>query len=155
MTTWRRPSPPDRAAARISQPRVCRAGHPIPIQERKFGFRVALVADRSLLAGARFVLAAQAEVDSQTLRNRFPTQIKVGPIDKIQELVKLALPGIALRPMPTPPLEIPYHAASTILSWTEGANSGSSSPGAAASACISAGSSPAFSSSFGPSGSRP
>jgi type VI secretion system protein ImpJ len=82
----------------------------IPIQERQFGFRIALVADRSLLAGARFVLAAQASLDSQTLRNRFPAQCKVGPVERIQELVKLALPGIALKPMPTPPLEIPYHA---------------------------------------------
>jgi type VI secretion system protein ImpJ len=82
----------------------------IPIQERQFGFRIALVPDRTLLAGARFVLAAQAEVDSQTLRNRIPSQIKVGPLDKIQELVKLALPGIGLKPMPTAPLEIPYHA---------------------------------------------
>jgi type VI secretion system protein ImpJ len=82
----------------------------IPIQERKFGFRVALVADTSLLASARFVLAGQAQVDSQVLRNRFPAQIKIGPIDKIQELVKLALPGVGLRPMPTAPLEIPYHA---------------------------------------------
>ena len=31
-------------------------------------------------------------------------------MEQIQELVKLALPGIALRPMPTAPLEIPYHA---------------------------------------------
>ncbi len=82
----------------------------IPIQERKYGFRIALLQDPSLLADARFVLAGQAEVAAQVLRNRFPTQIKIGPIDKIQELVKLALPGIALRPLPTPPLEIPYHA---------------------------------------------
>lgn len=82
----------------------------IPIQERQFGFRIALVEDRALLAGSRFVLAARASLDSQTLRNRFPTQVKVGPVEKIQELVKLALPGVALRPMPTAPLEIPYHA---------------------------------------------
>lgn len=82
----------------------------IPIQERQFGFRIALVADRSLLAGARFVLAARANLDSQTVRNRFPAQCKIGPLERIQELVKLALPGIALKPMPTPPLEIPYHA---------------------------------------------
>ena len=82
----------------------------IPIQERQFGFRVALVADRSLLPTARFVLAAQASLDSQTLRNRFPAQCKVGPVERIQELVRLALPGIALKPMPTTPLEIPYHA---------------------------------------------
>ncbi|NEV63358.1 type VI secretion system baseplate subunit TssK [Thiorhodococcus minor] len=82
----------------------------IPIQERQYGFRIALVQDRSLLSGSRFVLAAQSSLDSQTLRNRFPSQVKVGPVEKIQELVKLALPGIALRPMPTAPLEIPYHA---------------------------------------------
>ena len=99
----------DRLREYLSRETVERA-IPIPIQERKFGFRVALVADPSLLASARFVLAGQAQVDSQILRNRFPAQIKIGPIDKIQELVKLALPGIALRPMPTAPLEIPYHA---------------------------------------------
>jgi type VI secretion system protein ImpJ len=82
----------------------------IPIEERQYGFRVALVADRSLLTGARFVLAAQADLDSQVLRNRFPAQAKIGPIERIQEFVKLALPGIALRPLPTAPLEIPYHA---------------------------------------------
>ena len=82
----------------------------IPIQERKYGFRIALVQDPSLLAEARIVLAGQAEVAAQVLRNRFPTQVKIGPIDKIQELVNLALPGIALRPLPTPPLELPYHA---------------------------------------------
>lgn len=82
----------------------------IPIKERQFGFRIALVDDRSLLAGSRFVLAAQANLDSQALRNRLPAQTKIGPVEKIQELVKLALPGIALRPMPTAPLEIPYHA---------------------------------------------
>ncbi len=82
----------------------------VPIQERQFGFRVALVADRSVLGAARFVLAAQASLDSQTLRNRFPAQCKIGPLERIQELVKLALPGIALKPLPTAPLEIPYHA---------------------------------------------
>ncbi len=82
----------------------------IPIQERQFGFRIALVDDRSLLANARFVLAAQANMDAQLLRSRLPAQTKIGPVEKIQELVKLALPGIALRPLPTPPLEIPYHA---------------------------------------------
>lgn len=92
----------------------------IPIQERQFGFRIALVADRSLLAGARFVLAAQANLDSQTLRNRLPAQFKIGPIERIQELVKLALPGIALKPLPTPPLEIPYHAGSDYFELDRG-----------------------------------
>ena len=82
----------------------------IPIQEHKYGYRVALVADRSLLTEARFVLAAHADMDSQALRNHFPAQSKIGPIERIQEFVKLALPGITLRPLSTAPLEIPYHA---------------------------------------------
>ncbi|WP_295453232.1 type VI secretion system baseplate subunit TssK [uncultured Thiodictyon sp.] len=84
----------------------------IQIQERKFGFRVALVPDRNLLAEARFVLAVHADMDSQALRNRFPPTAKIASVEKIQEFVRLALPGVPLRAMPTAPLEIPYHAGS-------------------------------------------
>jgi type VI secretion system protein ImpJ len=83
---------------------------PIPIQERKYGFRVAPLGDRTLLADAAFVLAAHAKVNTEILRNRFPAQVKIGPVEKIQELVKLALPGIALRPLPVAPRQIPFHA---------------------------------------------
>lgn len=83
---------------------------PIPIQERKYGFRIAPLGDRTLLAHANFVLAAHAKVSSEVLRNRFPTQVKIGPVEKIQELVKLALPGIQLRPLPVAPRQIPFHA---------------------------------------------
>ena len=44
------------------------------------------------------------------MRNRFPAQVKIGPVEKIQGLVKLALPGIALRPLPVAPRQIPFHA---------------------------------------------
>ena len=83
---------------------------PIPIQERKYGFRVAPLGDRTLLADANFVLAAHAKINTETLRNRFPAQVKVGPVEEIQNLVKLALPGIALRPLPVAPRQIPFHA---------------------------------------------
>jgi len=83
---------------------------PIPIQERKYGFRIAPLSDRSLLAHASFVLAAYAKVDSEVLRNNLPAQVKIGPVEKIQEFVKLALPGIGLRPLPVAPRQIPFHA---------------------------------------------
>ena len=41
---------------------------------------------------------------------RFPTQAKLGPVEKIRELVNLQLPGIALRPLPVAPRQIPFHA---------------------------------------------
>jgi type VI secretion system protein ImpJ len=82
----------------------------IPIEERKFGFRVAPVAERTLFANANFVLAASAKMNYETLRNRFPAQVKIGPVENIQEFVKLALPGIALRALPVAPRHIPFHA---------------------------------------------
>jgi type VI secretion system protein ImpJ len=86
---------------------------PIPVEERKYGFRVAPIADRVLLTEASFVLAANAKINTELLRNRFPAQVKVGPVEQIQQLVKLALPGIALRPLPVAPRQIPFHAGFT------------------------------------------
>ena len=40
----------------------------------------------------------------------FVPQVKVGPVERIANLVNLGLPGVALRPMPSPPRQIPYHA---------------------------------------------
>lgn len=85
----------------------------IPLEERKYGFRVALITDRELLKGANFILAAHAAMSPEVLRNRFPPQIKVGPVEQIQQFVKLALPGISIRPLPVAPRQIPYHAGFT------------------------------------------
>lgn len=83
---------------------------PIPLQETKFGIRVATVADRLLFRTAVFVLAVNAQVPAETIRSRFPSQTKIGPVEKIRELVNLQLPGVALRPLPVAPRQIPYHA---------------------------------------------
>jgi type VI secretion system protein ImpJ len=39
-----------------------------------------------------------------------PTQVKVGPVERIRDLVNLHLPGVALRPLPLAPRQIPYNA---------------------------------------------
>ncbi|MBL8434805.1 MAG: type VI secretion system baseplate subunit TssK [Zoogloea sp.] len=82
----------------------------IELQDHKQGRYVGLVGDRSLLRHAGFVLAVNAQVPSETLRTRFPAQAKLGPVEKIRELVNLQLPGIALRPLPVAPRQIPFHA---------------------------------------------
>ena len=83
---------------------------PIPLHARQYGFHVAPVSDRSLLEDAIIVLAARADMDPESLRRQFVTQVKVGPVEKIQEFVKLALPGIRLVPLQVAPRQIPYHA---------------------------------------------
>jgi type VI secretion system protein ImpJ len=83
---------------------------PIPIEPKKFGLSVATVADRTLFGSAVFILAVRADMPAEELRKRFPAQLKIGPVEKIRELVNLQLPGIALQAIPVAPRQIPYHA---------------------------------------------
>lgn len=83
---------------------------PIPLLERAYGIRVASLSDKSLLDSASFVLAVRADVPSETLRGRFPLQIKIGSVEHIRDLVNLQLPGINLSALPVAPRQIPYHA---------------------------------------------
>jgi type VI secretion system protein ImpJ len=82
----------------------------IPIEPRKFGISVAKVVDRSLYGTAVFILAARADIPSEELRRRFPAQLKIGPVEKITDLVRLQLPGVPVHPVPVAPRQIPYHA---------------------------------------------
>jgi len=83
---------------------------PIPLAQKKYGISVGSVADQSLFDSAAFVLAARADLPAEELRRRFPAQLKIGPVEKIRDLVNLQLPGIGLAPMAVAPRQIPYHA---------------------------------------------
>lgn len=85
---------------------------PIPLQERQYGIRVGIVQDRNLLANAAFVLAVKADMPPDRLHRLFPNQVKIGPVEQIAQLVNVALPGIALRPLPVAPRQLPYHPGS-------------------------------------------
>lgn len=82
----------------------------IPIEPRKYGISVAMIADKRLLTAATFVLAAKANVPAESVRRHFPTQAKLGPVEEIRQLVNSALPGIGLRPLPVAPRQVPYHS---------------------------------------------
>jgi len=84
----------------------------LPLQPRGQGVWVSPITDRPLLSGATFVLVVSASVDPEQLRSSLPAQAKIGPAETIRDLVNLQLPGIALRPMPVAPREIPYRSGS-------------------------------------------
>jgi type VI secretion system protein ImpJ len=71
---------------------------------------VATVSDRTLFDSAVFVLAARADLPMEEFRRRFPQQLKIGPVEKIRDLVNLQLPGIPIEAMAVAPRQIPYHA---------------------------------------------
>jgi type VI secretion system protein ImpJ len=83
---------------------------PIALELRKFGIRVAIVPDRELFSTAVFILAARADVPTEDLRRSFPAQLKIGPTEKIADLVRLGLPGVPVHAVPVAPRQIPYHA---------------------------------------------
>jgi type VI secretion system protein ImpJ len=83
---------------------------PIPIESKKFGIYVASVPDASLYATAVFILAARADVPAEELRRRFPVQLKLGPVERIRDLVNLQLPGVPVHPVPVAPRQLPFHA---------------------------------------------
>lgn len=83
---------------------------PIPLHDRGQGLRVGQINDRSLLREAAFVLAVHADLPAEALRAHFPTQAKIGPVDRIRDLVHLQLPGVSVRALPVVPRQIPYRA---------------------------------------------
>ncbi len=85
----------------------------IPLQERKHGVHVGPILDRNVLRAASFVLTVQADVPTETMRRLFPAQVKIGAVEHIRELVNVALPGIAVRPLPVAPRQIPFYAGAS------------------------------------------
>ncbi|WDS37805.1 type VI secretion system baseplate subunit TssK [Pseudoxanthomonas sp.] len=89
----------------------------IPVQARKYGVWVAMLPDPGLVDTAALVLAVRADFPGEELRRRLPAQAKVGPVEKIRDLVNLQLPGIPLLPMPVAPRQIPYHAGAVYFEF--------------------------------------
>jgi type VI secretion system protein ImpJ len=81
----------------------------IPLTQVAKGLYGADIADPRLVTSGYFVLAAAAQVPREALRSTLPTQIKIGPPDKIRDLVMTAVPGIRIEPIDAP-RQIPFHA---------------------------------------------
>lgn len=82
----------------------------IDLVDRSHGVRTAMIPDPELARTANFVLAVNAQMPADQLRQRFPLQSKLGPVDRIRDLVNLQLPGVTLRSLPVAPRQLPFHA---------------------------------------------
>ncbi|WP_341668500.1 type VI secretion system baseplate subunit TssK [Alcaligenes sp. SDU_A2] len=92
----------------------------IALEDKGQGVRLAQIADRALLRQAGFVLAVQADLPAQTVRQHFAAQAKLGPVERIRDLVHLQLPGIGLQPLSVAPRALPYHAGFTYFELEKG-----------------------------------
>lgn len=85
----------------------------IPLEKKRFNISVGVVADRGLFEEAAFVLAARADVATETVRRDFPAQATLAAVDKIAKLVNEHIPGIPLQALSVAPRQIPFHAGFT------------------------------------------
>ncbi|WP_076918765.1 type VI secretion system baseplate subunit TssK [Pseudoalteromonas sp. SK18] len=82
----------------------------IKLEQSKFGISFGALKDKSILNSAQFVLAIKASVPHEELRKILPSQIKIGSVETIRDLVNNQIPGITISNLPTAPRQIPYHA---------------------------------------------
>ncbi len=82
----------------------------IKLEERQANTWVAVLADKSLLLKANFILAVYAEMPLDAIRAGFPAQTKIAPVEEIRNLVNRALPGIELQVLQLAPRQIPFHS---------------------------------------------
>jgi type VI secretion system protein ImpJ len=80
----------------------------IKLADLKYGYRRGTLTDRTVLQNAAFYLVVQASMQGEVLRRMFPAQVKIGPIEQIRELVTTAVSGIAIRPLPVAPRQLPF-----------------------------------------------
>ncbi len=103
----------------------------IPIQERQYGIKVATLPDKKMLADASFVLAVKADVQVEMIRQNFPRQFTVGPVEQIGKLVNGGARGIPIRALPVAPRQLPFHTGTLYFEldranplWKDLTNSG-------------------------------
>ena len=82
----------------------------IELADRGRGVRTGVFPDPELARTSTFVLAVNAQLPSEQVRQRFPSQSKLGPADRLRDLVNLQLPGVTMRLLPTAPRQLPFHA---------------------------------------------
>ncbi|WP_112184512.1 type VI secretion system baseplate subunit TssK [Ralstonia sp. GX3-BWBA] len=125
-TTTRRPNP-DYPAYRHDEPHTCikpvvddlrfllnvvleRGAQRIELRDQQHGIRLAVLDPAEFERFNTFVLAVGAQLPSDVLQQQFPAQAKVGPAERLAELIRSHLPGIPLQAMPVPPRQIPFNA---------------------------------------------
>jgi type VI secretion system protein ImpJ len=82
----------------------------IALEKKRFNIWVGVVNDKSLFESAAFVLAARADVPTESLRKSFPAQTTIATVESIARLVNDHLPGVPLQPLAVVPRQIPFHA---------------------------------------------
>ena len=89
---------------------LLRSAQSIPLQSRPHGMYLASLDPAELRGFDSLVLSVSASLAPEQLAQKLLAHCKVAPSDRLPDLVRLHLPGMALRVLPVPPRQIPFHA---------------------------------------------
>ncbi|REG61319.1 type VI secretion system protein ImpJ [Paraburkholderia sp. BL6669N2] len=89
---------------------LVRSAQSIPFTDAGYGMRNAVVDPAEIRSFSSLVLAVSAQMPPDTLVQQFAMQAKMGPSERLPDLVRSRLPGIALQALPVPPRQIPFNA---------------------------------------------
>lgn len=89
---------------------LVRSAQNIPLSDRPNGMRVAAIDPTDLQGFASLVFAVTAHKPADQIATQFPQIAKLGPSDRLADLIRSHLPGIPLQSLPVPPRQIPFNA---------------------------------------------
>ncbi|APR38881.1 type VI secretion system baseplate subunit TssK [Paraburkholderia sp. SOS3] len=89
---------------------LIRSAQSIPLGDAGYGMRNAVIDPAEIRSFNSLVLAVCAQMPADALVQQFATQAKMGPSERLPDLVRSHLPGIALQALPVPPRQIPFNA---------------------------------------------
>jgi len=92
----------------------------IPLVDRGYGYRTGAIMNRELLRSSSFVLVVHADTPGEQVRRMFPRMVKIGAVEQIQTLVNTQVDGIAARPLPVAPRQLPFHAGAAYFELDRG-----------------------------------
>jgi type VI secretion system protein ImpJ len=78
----------------------------LELQQAAPGAYTSRITDHNLYRTGFFYLAVNARASLDDIRTRFPSVAKIGPVQRMREIVDSALPGVPLRHTPTPPPQL-------------------------------------------------
>ncbi|MFC0400777.1 type VI secretion system baseplate subunit TssK [Paraburkholderia rhizosphaerae] len=89
---------------------LIRSAQSIAFDDAGYGMHNAVADPAEIRGFDALVLAVAAQLPPDTLVQQFAAQAKLGPSERLPDLIRSHLPGIVLQPLPVPPRQIPFNA---------------------------------------------
>ncbi|ADG93405.1 type VI secretion protein, VC_A0114 family [Arcobacter nitrofigilis DSM 7299] len=80
----------------------------LPIEKRKFGIYISALKDKKIVQDSTFIFSVSTSMPSNKIKEILVASLKLGTIETIKNLVNFHLIGFKIKPLSTPPKEIPY-----------------------------------------------